>query len=183
MSTYGSRLKALRLSAVPSPTIRAIAQEALGWENHNNYSYLEGQTRPDKPIEIEVARKIATYLAARGVDPAAVMALAGLTAEEASVESKQIAADRDAPPQVIALPVMLPNVETLSQMIVGLFEGAGQPVPSDELARTLARLLPDALRQALDQPLFRRSVTPPPVAADSPPRARKSRAKPQQPRI
>ena len=77
VSPVAKELKRLRKSARPTLTVRDMAKE-LGYDSHNTYAYYEdGYKKLQLPLDM--TRKIADVLEARGVDRADVMALAGVS--------------------------------------------------------------------------------------------------------
>lgn len=140
MPPVGPKLKELRLRARPSISIRGMA-DALGIP-HASYNFYEREQAYKKPyLPMDFARKVAAILAERGIDPADVMKLTGLTDDEAEPEARVIEGAR---PQVhfINLPVALPSEAALADM----FESLLALVPADatraEAARILAQRLP-----------------------------------------
>lgn len=140
MPAIGPRLKALRLSAKPTLSLRKMAEE-LGI-GHSRYQYFEDPNRYKKAsLPLDFTREIADVLSRYGVDPAEAMKLAGLSEAEAEPDVRAIEAAR---PQVhfISLPIALPSENALADM----FESLLALVPADatraEAARILAQRLP-----------------------------------------
>ena len=79
VNSIPARLKALRTSVDPHPTIRQVA-EALGYgENHNKYAYYEDEKRFKKEaLPLHLANRIADVLEEWGIDREDVLRLAGL---------------------------------------------------------------------------------------------------------
>ena len=139
MPAVGPQLKALRLRAKPALSIRKMADE-LGI-GHSRYQYFEDPNRYKKAaLPLDLTRAIAAVLTLRGVDPAEVMALAGLTDSEAEPEGREIESQRPVA-QFATLRVELPSEVALTDM----FESLLAIVPSDatrtETAQILARRL------------------------------------------
>jgi hypothetical protein len=89
MRSAASGLKELRQGARPPLTLRAMA-EKLGMPS-SSYARYEDSSDFKRPyLPVDLARRIAAVLADHGVDPGAVMELAGL------------AGDADAPPILTA---------------------------------------------------------------------------------
>lgn len=153
MPPVGPKLKALRLRAKPALTIRGMADELdIG---HSRYAYFEDKNRYKKPtLPLDLARGIAGVLSQRGVDPADVMALAGLTESEAEPEAREIESNRPAFIS-ISLPVVLPSEVALRDMFRSLLVLVPEGATKDEAADILARRLPAGLAAcgplALDQ--------------------------------
>lgn len=147
------KLKALRSAARPKLTIREMA-DRLGVP-HSSYNYFEDPKRfKKKSLPIDFARSVAAVLSDHGIDPAEVMALAGLTDVEAEPEVREIASQK---PSVIhiSLPVALPSEVALRDMFRSLLVLVPEGATKDEAAAILARRLPSGLAAigplALDQ--------------------------------
>ena len=174
--SVNDRLKALRLAARPRLSIRAMA-DALGMPT-SSYNYFEDPNRfKRRALPLDFARKVAAVLGGRGVDPADVMALAGLNNEEAAPEAHAITS-RIPPLQQIMMPVMLPSEAAMSEMFEALLLSIGEGHPRAEIARQLAQLLPVGLAtlqgRLIDQP----SAASPAHAANLPAHASADRARP-----
>jgi len=126
-------------------SMRAFAAR-LGSPLDTRYAYYE-EKRFTGPLPIDAARRIAAALRPFSVDPAEVMALAGLSADEDI--GPPIA---DTPVQYIRLDVALPNADALTRMFETMLEKAVPPSRRDALARSLALRLPAALQRASDSP-------------------------------
>jgi hypothetical protein len=141
--SLNTRLKNLRLSAVPSLSIRRMAEE-LGI-GYSRYAYFEDPKRYKKrELPLDLTRQIADVLSRYGVDAGEVMKLAGLKDAEAEPEVREIEAAR---PQVqfISLPVMLPSEAALRDMFRSLLVLVPEGATKDEAAEILARRLPSGL--------------------------------------
>jgi hypothetical protein len=140
MSSASEKLKDLRLSAVPRISIRKMAEEmGIGF---SRYSYFEDPKRYKKrELPIDVTRQIATVLARRGVDPAEVMKLAGLSEVEVEPEARAVEAARPAV-QYVQLQVALPSEAALREMFAKLLVLVPEGSSRDETAEILARWLP-----------------------------------------
>jgi hypothetical protein len=140
MPPVGPKLKALRLSARPPISIRGMA-DALGIP-HASYNFYEREQAYKKPyLPMDFTRKVAAILAERGVDPADVMKLTGMTDGEVEPEARVIEA---ALPQVhfISLPIALPSEAALSDMFESLLALVPEDATRAEAARILAQRLP-----------------------------------------
>ena len=73
-------LKALRQGALPPLTLRAMA-EKLGMPSSSYARYEDANDFKRPYLPVDLARKVAAVLADHGVDPSAVMELAGLAGE------------------------------------------------------------------------------------------------------
>lgn len=153
MPPIGPKLKALRLTAKPKLSIRRIAEELeIPFASYAFYERPDGYKKAFLPLDL--ARRIAGVLARYGVDPADVMALAGLTETEAQPEADRIESER---PSIIhiAMPVALPSEVALRDMFRSLLVLVPEGASKDEAADILARRLPAGLAAcgplALDQ--------------------------------
>ncbi|MES2137996.1 MAG: S24 family peptidase [Pseudomonadota bacterium] len=89
MTSVAPRLKALRETAVPSITIRKMADE-LGVP-HSTYAAYEDAKKYKKPIlPFDLAKRIAAVLEDRGIARSDVMQLAGLQVHEAEGEARPV---------------------------------------------------------------------------------------------
>lgn len=150
-------------------SMRAFAAR-LGSPLDTRYAYYE-EKRFTGLLPIDAARRIAAALQPFGVDPAKVMALAGLAADEADA-GPPIA---DPAVQYIRLDVALPNADALTRMFETMLEKEVPPSRRDALARSLALRLPAALQRASgSQPVPVRDAGHAP-AAEPPPPARHRR--------
>ncbi|UXC90112.1 helix-turn-helix domain-containing protein [Sphingobium sp. RSMS] len=143
MPSVGPKLKALRSRAQPTLTIRKMAEE-LGI-GYSRYAYFEDEKRYKKAtLPLDMTRAIADVLARYGVDPAEVMALAGLTDAEVEPEARDIEAHR---PTLVSinLPVVLPSEAALRDMFRSLLVLVPEGATKDEAAAILARRLPSGL--------------------------------------
>ncbi len=136
-------------------SMRAFAAR-LGSPLDTRYAYYE-EKRFTGPLPIEAARRIAAALQPFGVEAAEVLALAGLSADEADA-GPPIA---DPAVQYIRLDVALPNAEALTRMFETMLETEVPSGRRDALARKLALRLPAALQRA--------SVSPPVPVRDAAP--------------
>lgn len=140
MPPVGPLLKKLRLSAVPSLSIR-VAAEKLGM-GHTSYNFYENPNAYKKPhLPIDFARKVAAVFAEYGIDPAEVMKLAGLKDSEAEPEARVIEASRPSI-QFVSLPVALPSEAALADMFESLLALVPPDASRAEAARILAQRLP-----------------------------------------
>lgn len=153
MPPVGPKLKELRLRAKPKLSIRRIAEELeIPFASYAFYERPDGYKKPFLPLDF--ARRVAAILAGYGVDPADVMALAGLTEAEAEPEAREIESQRPAFIS-ITLPVVLPSEVALRDMFRSLLVLVPEGATKDEAADILARRLPAGLAAcgplALDQ--------------------------------
>ena len=141
--SVNTRLKNLRISAVPTLSIRKMAEE-LGI-GYSRYAYFEVPKRYKKQeLPLDLSRQIADVLARYGVDPASVMKLAGLNDAEAEPEAREIEAQKPAL-LCISLPVILPSEAALRDMFRSLLVLVPEGATKDEAAEILARRLPSGL--------------------------------------
>ena len=127
-------------------SMRAFAAR-LGSPLDTRYAYYE-EKRFTGPLPIDAARHIAAALQPFGVDPAEVLALAGLSADEADAGPSLA----DPAVQYVRLDVALPNAEALTRMFETMLEGEVPESRRDALARSLALRLPAALQRASGSP-------------------------------
>jgi transcriptional regulator with XRE-family HTH domain len=153
MTQPHEQMRALR--ARSGLSMRAFAAR-LGSPLDTRYAYYE-EKRFTGPLPIEAARRIAAALQPFGVEAAEVLALAGLSADEADA-GPPIA---DPAVQYIRLDVALPNAEALTRMFETMLETEVPSGRRDALARKLALRLPAALQRA--------SVSPPVPVRDAAP--------------
>lgn len=140
MASVAPLLKSLRQTAVPPLSIRKMA-ERLGM-GHSSYAVYENPNLYKKPhLPIDLARRIAAVLAEYSVDPADVMKLAGLTADETAPEARAIEASRPTV-QYVSLQVALPSEAALREMFAKLLILVPEGASRDETAEILARWLP-----------------------------------------
>lgn len=140
MPAVGPKLKALRLRAKPTLSLRGMAEQ-LGI-GHSRYQYFEDPNRYKKAaLPIDFTRAVADVLQRYNVDPAEVMLLAGLTGAEAEPDVRAIEAAR---PQVYfaTLPVALPSENALADMFESLLALIPAEATRAEAARILAQRLP-----------------------------------------
>ncbi|WP_416462755.1 XRE family transcriptional regulator [Sphingomonas sp. VDB2] len=133
-------MKALRLRARPTLTIRKMAEELdIGY---SRYAYFEDEKRYKKPtLPLDLARAIADVLGQHGIDAGDVMLLAGLSEAEAEPDVRAIEAAR--PQQhFITLPVALPSENALADMFESLLSLIPAEATRAEAARILAQRLP-----------------------------------------
>jgi transcriptional regulator with XRE-family HTH domain len=148
MSLPFERMRLLR--ARSGLSMRAFAA-LLGSPLDTRYAYYE-ERRFTGLLPVDAARRIAAALQPHGVEPREVLALAGLSIEEADLD---VAAQAPAI-QYVRLDVALPNAEALTRMFETMLEDEVPAGRRDALARTLALRLPSALQ---------RTTTSPPVPA------------------
>lgn len=127
-------------------SMRAFAAR-LGSPLDTRYAYYE-EKRFAGPLPIDAARRIAAALKPFGVDPAEVLALAGLSVDEADAGPPLA----DPAVQYVRLDVALPNAEALTRMFETMLEGEVSASRRDALARNLALRLPAALQRASGSP-------------------------------
>lgn len=140
MTSAASRLKQLRLRAVPPISMRKTA-ERLGM-GHTSYGLYENPNLFKKRhLPLELARRIAVVFADHGIDPAEVMTLAGLTDDEAEPEARAVEAARPAV-QYVSLQVALPSEAALREMFAKLLVLVPEGASKDETAQILAQWLP-----------------------------------------
>lgn len=129
---------------------------------HSRYAYFEDKNRYKKStLPLDLARAIAGVLSQRGVDPADVMALAGLTDSEAEPEAREIESQRPTV-QFATLRVELPSEVALTDMFESLLAIVPPDATRTETAQILARRLgvglsacgPLAINQASDVRAF-----------------------------
>lgn len=112
---------------------------------YSRYAYFEDEKRYKKAsLPIDLTRAVADVLGRRGVDPAEVMKLAGLTKSEAEPEAREIESQRPAYIS-ITLPVVLPSEVALRDMFRSLLVLVPEGASKDEAAEILARRLPAGL--------------------------------------
>lgn len=134
------RLKELRISAVPTLSIRRMADE-LGI-GHSRYAYFEDPKRFKKSaFPIDFTRQIADVLQRYGVDPAEVMKLAGLSDDEAAPDVRKIEAAAPSV-QYVTMAVAMPSEAALKEMFRTLLVLVPEGATRDEAAAILARRLP-----------------------------------------
>lgn len=139
MPPVGPKLKSLRLQAKPAITIRRMAEELdIGY---SRYAYFEDEKRYKKAsLPIDLTRAVADVLGRRGVDPADVMKLAGLTDSEAEPEAREIESQRPVT-QFATLRVELPSEVALTDMFESLLAIVPPDATRTETAQILARRL------------------------------------------
>jgi len=158
-------------------SMRAFAAQ-LGSPLDTRYAYYE-EKRFTGLIPIDTARRIAAALQPYGVEPQEVLALAGLSADEA--EAGPIVAGPSV--QYVRLDVALPNADALTRMFETMLEEHVPASRRDALARNLALRLPAALQRASgSQPVPVRDPTHA-HGADIPPAARRRRPRRPESRI
>lgn len=169
------RMRALRTRSGLS--MRAFAAR-LGSPLDRRYAYYE-EKRFTGVLPIDAARRIASALQPFGIEPGEVLALAGLSPEEADAGP----ALPDPAVQHVRLDVVLPNADALTRMFETMLEKEVPPRRRDALARNLALRLPAALQRASGAPPVPVRVASPAAAADSPPPARRPRLRRPESRI
>ena len=147
------QMRALR--ARSGLSMRAFAAR-LGSPLDTRYAYYE-EKRFTGPLPIDAARRIAAALLPFGIEATEVLALAGLSADEADA-GPPIA---DPAVQYVRLDVALPNADALTRMFETMLEKEVPPGRRDALARNLALRLPAALQRASgSQPVPVRDAAP-----------------------
>lgn len=162
MPPVGPKLKELRLTAKPKLSIRRIAEELeIPFASYAFYERPDGYKKPFLPLDF--ARRVAGILAGYGVDPADVMALAGLTESEAEPEAREIESQRPAA-QFATLRVELPSEVALTDMFESLLAIVPPDATRTETAQILARRLGVGLSAcgplAIGQAGERENITP-----------------------
>ncbi len=139
MENVSTRLRALRKSAAPRLTVRALAAALdmpLG-----SYTFYETDRYKKPTLPLDLTRKIAAVMAQHGIDPAEVMKLAGLSDNEAEPERRDIEAQKPLP-QYFTAQVLLPSENALAAMLEPLLAMIPEEATLAEAARMLARRLP-----------------------------------------
>lgn len=168
MPSVAPLLKQLRQTAVPPLSIRKLADK-IGMV-HSSYAVYENANVYKKPyLPIDLARRIAAALTDHGVDPTAVMKLAGLTEAETEPEARAIEAARPAV-QYVSLQVALPSEAALREMFAKLLVLVPENASRDETAEILARWLPSGF--AGIGPYLPDSGAAASPVTDAPPRSR-----------
>lgn len=140
MEKAAAKLKILRKSAVPKLTVRAMA-EALEMPLGSYARYESAYDYKKNFLPVDLARKVAAVLSRHNVDPAEVMALAGLTGSEAEPEAREIKKNTpDA--RFVTLQVALPSEDALADMFQTMLVAVPADASRAEAARILAQLLP-----------------------------------------
>jgi len=142
----------------------------LGSPLDTRYAYYE-EKRFTGLLPIDAARQIATVLQPYGVEPADVMALAGLSSTERDSELSAI----EPAVQYVRLDVALPSADALTRMFETMLEKEVPPARRDVLARSLALRLPAALQRASGSLPVPARGTATTGDADPPPPARRHR--------
>lgn len=140
MEKAAAKLKILRKSAVPKLTVRAMA-EALEMPLGSYARYESAYDYKKNFLPVDLTRKIATVLSRHNVDPAEVMALAGLTGVEAEPEAREIKS-KSPDTRFVTLQVALPSEDALADMFQTMLVAVPADAPRAEAARILAQLLP-----------------------------------------
>ena len=161
------QMRALR--ARSGLSMRAFAAR-LGSPLDTRYAYYE-EKRFTGPLPLDVARRIAAALQPFGVEPTDVLALAGLSADEA--DARLIGADPGV--QYVRLDGALPNADALTRGFGTMLDGEVKPNRRDALARNLALRLPAALQRASGSPPVPVRDAAPSGGEDLPPPARHRR--------
>jgi hypothetical protein len=165
--------KMRQLRARSGLSMRAFAA-LLGSPLDTRYAYYE-ERRFTGLLPIDAARRIATTLQPHGIDPREILALAGLSGDEA--DSEAVAAMPAV--QYVRLDVALPNAEALTRMFETMLEGEIPDDRRDALAQKLALRLPTALQRATaSPPVPVRDVLPVPDADAPPPAGRRRPRRP-----
>ncbi|WP_380925422.1 hypothetical protein [Sphingomonas leidyi] len=176
MTSIAEKLRLIRESLPNRPGVRAVAS-LLGYDVPNKYGYYESSQFKKDALPLDKAREIAAGFGKLGGDPAEVLALAGLSADEQRVEVSKIKVGA-AEPNLLQMSVVFPNERELTDMFAGLLEAVDRPDLVDELAPRLAQLLPNGIARTLASSSPRRSgarprqrdVAAPPPAKDRPER-------------
>ncbi|PNU04297.1 hypothetical protein A8V01_21245 [Novosphingobium guangzhouense] len=109
---------------------------------HSRYAYFEDPKRFKKrELPLDLTRQIAAVLSRRGVEPADVMALAGLSDAEAEPEARAVEAARPAVTYFTVQAVM-PSEAALAAMFETLLALIPAEASRAEAARILAQQLP-----------------------------------------
>lgn len=175
MTQPHEKMRALR--ARSGLSMRAFAAR-LGDPLDTRYAYYE-EKRFTGLLPIDAARRIAAALQPFGIEPSEVLALAGLSADEA--EATPVIADPAV--QYVRLDVALPNADALTRMFETMLEKDVPPGRRDALARSLAVRLPAALQRASGAPPVPVRGASPATDADAPPPARHHRPRRPESRI
>lgn len=139
MALLSTRLRDLRMTAVPRLSVRAMAAALdLPLGTYSNY---ESSRYKKATIPLDLTRRIAAILARHGVDPSEVMKLAGLVEGEAEPEARAIEA---AKPQVqfVTCTMVFPSEDALADMFSSLLALIPPEASRAEAARILAQRLP-----------------------------------------
>lgn len=144
MSLPFERMRLLR--ARSGLSMRAFAA-LLGSPLDTRYAYYE-ERRFTGLLPIDAARRIAAALHPYGVEAREVLALAGLSDDEAAADI----AVQTPTVQYLRLDVAFPSEEALTRMFETMLEDEVPAEHRDALARTLARRLPSALQRATTSP-------------------------------
>lgn len=140
MPSAALALKALRATARPPLSMRRTAE--LLEMGPSSYGFYENPNLFKKPhLPIDLTRRLAVIFAERGIDPAEVMKLAGLSETESEPEARAIEAARPAV-QYVSLQVALPSEAALREMFAKLLVLVPEGSSKDETAEILARWLP-----------------------------------------
>lgn len=140
MESIGKRLKALRTRTKLS--VRDVARY-LEFEVHSRYSYYEDRFKGEA-LPLPLAKKLAGLFGQYGVEAEEVLALAGLSPDEAKEQAQRVSFEPERTVRLF-MEVQLPNEASLTRMFDAMLWTAGHEDSSGELARTLAVLLPSAL--------------------------------------
>lgn len=145
MESAAPKLKRLRESTRPKLSVRGMAAE-LGMtpSSYGHYEELRTFKKPFLPMDL--VRKLLPVLSSRGIPEAEVLALGGVD----TGGGESVSLPPPPPLQLVTMQVALPNEAALARMYEGLLRTMDLSRPVDELARTLARLLPTGLSQLQD---------------------------------
>lgn len=146
MPNAADSLRALRESLPGKPGVREVAR-VLGYDMPNTYGYYESRAFKKQHLPLDKAREFAAAFQELGGDPADVLALAGLGADEKAHEAARLRHEPD-PYQLLPFNVAFPSEDALTETLSGLLDSIGVDPDEDERARKLARQLPGALRLA-----------------------------------
>lgn len=163
MVAVGPKLKELRGRTKPRVSSRRAA-DLLGI-GHSRYAFYENPNTYKKPyLPLDLARQIASAFADYGIEPAEVMALAGLTDSEVEPEAREIEAQRPIA-QFAVMTVALPSEAALTDMFESLLSLIPPDATRAEAAQILARRLPSGF--AACGPLSLDQLTAPMPAASA----------------
>lgn len=154
MDTIAKKLKAIREALPDRPGVRQISRD-MGSDKPNTYGYYESAQFKQDLLPLDKARLIAGIFARYGGAPEAVLALAGLSPDEAV---KAAPATPVATVQYVQMSVAMPSADALTEMMRGMIAAAGHPEIADELAPKLAQRLPARLSELQAAVLVRASA-------------------------
>lgn len=136
VETINAKLKQLREEArMSQPEVaRALSMAPTTYASKEDPKKFKGPLLP-----MAFAKKLATTYAARGIDPARVLALAGVAAGESPKPNDK--------PRMVALEVSLPSAARL-QVAFERFLSTTGTVDQAQLPKLLAEYLPNVLAEA-----------------------------------